>query len=285
MNTDKNQIKNPSWWNDQHASAWDRVKEALLRDWEQTKADLSGQKLGHDLNQDVGDTLKQAAGKQEIPVALKQNVPEQPKDAIKRVEALDKTIDKADDRIADAKKDMADVEKNRAEETRDARASLQRVKEEVQQDLEKARRKSELEIAEARAELANSPEKVREKIAHAEQRVRDEQEKANQKLADAQAKFAGKLVDASDDAIDGVEKDEKKIDEANRLRLRAERDRAEVEHAMRYGYSVRSRYPNTNWDTKIEDELRADWSSFNARTWDESKGDIRRGWDRASKPL
>lgn len=58
----------PNWWNDQHASAWDRVKEALRRDWEQTKHDLS-KKRGHELNQDVGDTVQQAAGKAAIPAA------------------------------------------------------------------------------------------------------------------------------------------------------------------------------------------------------------------------
>lgn len=282
MNTDKTQIKNPSWWNDQHTSAWDRVKEALLRDWEQTKADLTGQKSGRDLNQDVGDTIKQAAGKQEIPPPFKQNLPEEPKQASKRIEALDKTIDKADDRIIDAKEDIAEVEKKRAEETREARAELQRVKEEVQQDLEKARGKAERHIAEARAELAADPEKARKKIADAEQSLRDEQEKANEKLARAEKKFAESLVDARDDAVDDVQKDKEKIGEAEHLRLRAERDRQEVEAALRYGYSVRSRYPNVAWDDKVEDELRTEWSSIGVRTWDESKGHIRQGWDRAS---
>lgn len=27
----------PSWWNDQHSRAWDRVKDAFARDWEQTQ--------------------------------------------------------------------------------------------------------------------------------------------------------------------------------------------------------------------------------------------------------
>ena len=58
-------MTNPSWWNKQHDSAWDRVKAALKRDWEQTKADFS--KKGHELNQGVGDTVKQAAGKEAIP--------------------------------------------------------------------------------------------------------------------------------------------------------------------------------------------------------------------------
>lgn len=59
--------KNPSWWNTEHDSAWDRVKSALKRDWEQTKADLSSK--GRELNQNAGDTIKQAAGKDPIPPA------------------------------------------------------------------------------------------------------------------------------------------------------------------------------------------------------------------------
>ena len=38
------------------------VKEALERDLEQTKSDLTGDRAGKDLDQDVDDTLKQAAG-------------------------------------------------------------------------------------------------------------------------------------------------------------------------------------------------------------------------------
>ncbi len=42
-----------------------KVKEALKRDWEQTKHDIT--RKGVDLDQDVGDTLKQATGKEPIP--------------------------------------------------------------------------------------------------------------------------------------------------------------------------------------------------------------------------
>jgi len=62
-----NWSKNPRWWDDSHSSGWERAKEALRRDWEQTKADVSDG--GQELNQDVGDTLKQASGKQPIPPA------------------------------------------------------------------------------------------------------------------------------------------------------------------------------------------------------------------------
>jgi hypothetical protein len=42
------------------------VGDALERDWEQTKSDLPGLE-GEDLDQDVDDTLKQAAGKEPAP--------------------------------------------------------------------------------------------------------------------------------------------------------------------------------------------------------------------------
>jgi hypothetical protein len=64
----------PSWWNESHESAWERVKEAIRRDWEQTKHDLD-LKGGHQLNQGVTDTLKQAANKQPIPDNDRPNPP------------------------------------------------------------------------------------------------------------------------------------------------------------------------------------------------------------------
>ena len=42
-------------------SAWERVKAAFANDWEQTKADF-GADSARDMDQDVDDTLKQAAG-------------------------------------------------------------------------------------------------------------------------------------------------------------------------------------------------------------------------------
>lgn len=56
---------NPTWWKDEHTSAWDRVKAALRRDWEQTKADVSSR--GTELNQGATDTVKQALGSEPVP--------------------------------------------------------------------------------------------------------------------------------------------------------------------------------------------------------------------------
>ena len=42
------------------------AKEALKRDWEQTKSDLPGME-GKDLDQDAHETVKQAAGAERVP--------------------------------------------------------------------------------------------------------------------------------------------------------------------------------------------------------------------------
>jgi hypothetical protein len=57
----------PLWWNETTMSAWDRVKEALRRDWEQTKHDL-GIAGGHELNQTATDTVAQAVNEEMIPM-------------------------------------------------------------------------------------------------------------------------------------------------------------------------------------------------------------------------
>ncbi len=64
----------PKWWTEEtHGSAWGKVKEAMKRDWEQTKADFNAG--GRELNQDVDDTLKQAAGAEVIPPRSQPNAP------------------------------------------------------------------------------------------------------------------------------------------------------------------------------------------------------------------
>ena len=60
-----NNYKNPTWWTKENDSAWDRVKEAFKRDWDQTKHDMGGNEP--DTAQNVNDTVKQASGNQPIP--------------------------------------------------------------------------------------------------------------------------------------------------------------------------------------------------------------------------
>ena len=60
-----NQVKNPKWWTKDNDSAWDRVKEAMKRDWDQTKHDFGGDEP--DTNQNIRNTVKQASGTETIP--------------------------------------------------------------------------------------------------------------------------------------------------------------------------------------------------------------------------
>lgn len=61
-----NSPEHPGWWTTHESSAWERMKEALRRDWAQTKYDF-GMKFGQDLQQDLTDTVRQAAGTEPIP--------------------------------------------------------------------------------------------------------------------------------------------------------------------------------------------------------------------------
>lgn len=62
----------PTWWTEQYNSTWDRVKEALRRDWEQTKSDLS-MPTGRELHQSAMDTILQAIGREPLPLPHQPN--------------------------------------------------------------------------------------------------------------------------------------------------------------------------------------------------------------------
>ena len=60
--------RNPKWWNEQTESAWERVKAVFKRDWDQTMQNAGCQRP--DPHQHVGDTAKQAVGKEAIPSGM-----------------------------------------------------------------------------------------------------------------------------------------------------------------------------------------------------------------------
>ncbi len=64
----------PKWWTAEKQTGWERVKEAMRRDWEQTKADVNVSSA-KELDQDVNDTVKQAVGKDAIPPRNQPNAP------------------------------------------------------------------------------------------------------------------------------------------------------------------------------------------------------------------
>lgn len=64
--TTLNEVR-PAWYTKDDDSAWERIKAAFRRDWQQTKHDFGGDEP--DLNQQVGDTVSQATGSKPIPPA------------------------------------------------------------------------------------------------------------------------------------------------------------------------------------------------------------------------
>jgi hypothetical protein len=63
----------PSWYRPEHTSNWNLVKEAVRRDWVQTRHDAGAG--GHELNQQALDTVKQAAGYEALPSFDRPNPP------------------------------------------------------------------------------------------------------------------------------------------------------------------------------------------------------------------
>ena len=74
MNTMQTRTSQPHFYDEESMGAWDRVKEAFRRDWEQTKHDL-GLSGGHELNQSALDTIKQATAAESIPADDRPNPP------------------------------------------------------------------------------------------------------------------------------------------------------------------------------------------------------------------
>ncbi len=57
-------MNRPGWYTDEYDSGWNRVRAAFANDWEQTRHDF-GSKTARDLDQDVPDTIRQAAGSED----------------------------------------------------------------------------------------------------------------------------------------------------------------------------------------------------------------------------
>jgi hypothetical protein len=66
-------MDHPDWYTPADATTWDRVKQALARDWAQTKHDLHVG--GHEMNQKLGDTVSQVGGREALPAGDAPNPP------------------------------------------------------------------------------------------------------------------------------------------------------------------------------------------------------------------
>jgi outer membrane biosynthesis protein TonB len=222
----------PGWWTEKHTSNWEHVKAAFERDWEQTKADFS-KGSGENLNQNVGDTVKQSVGSEPIPPLDVKTRPTDPKVAVKEAE-------KAHEKMA--------KESVKAAET----ASKAR------EDIAKERSKRDEKVASVQKDLANETAKASDKIAS-----------------------------ARDTAAAGIATEHGKVDAADAKRNEAASKWRDAEQELRYGYSVRSQYPNNSvWNETLEAKLRGEWEGLHTgHSWDASQREIHRGWDYAGKTV
>lgn len=256
--TDRN-YNNPNWWNDQHTSAWDRAKEALRRDWEQTKSDFSS-KGGVDLNQNVADTVKQMAGTEGVPPLTVKTRPDTPEEAAARVAKDLKEQNKAQTKVAEARTEMA-VEQVKAE------GKVAQERADAQDKIAKEQQKL--------GEIAND---ARETLAKDEQKAQEKLAKQNDKIVEVRAKAEEKIADVRKDANENIAKQQEKVAEARR-------DWSQVEPAVRYGYGARLEYAeNANWDDTVENRLRTGWNDLKTGSdWDANRTDVRHGWDSARR--
>lgn len=158
---------NPNWWNDKHNSAWDRAREALHRDWEQTKSDFSS-KGGVDLNQNVGDTVKQMAGAAEVPPLTVKTRPDTPEEAANRIAKDLQEQHKTLEKVSKARTKMA-VEQVKADGkvAQERQDSLDKIAKEQQKlgaiakDASETIAKQQEKVAEARRDWSQVESAVR----------------------------------------------------------------------------------------------------------------------------
>jgi hypothetical protein len=157
--------RTPTWWTEKHTSDWDRVKGALERDWEQTKADFSTNS-GQKLNQNAADTVMQSVGSESIPPLGVKTRPTDPKVA----EMARKNMEK------EFVKEAKTVSKARKAITRE-RVKFNEKVEDVQKDL----------AAQSNKKISGAGMMANDKIAYAQDKADGGIAKADAKIEEAGA--------------------------------------------------------------------------------------------------
>lgn len=85
----------PTWYSHEDDTAWERVKAAFSRDWQQTKHDFGGHEP--DLNQQVSDTISQASGSESIPPTNVPNPPNNNRPITRQIADMDDDVYTEDD--------------------------------------------------------------------------------------------------------------------------------------------------------------------------------------------
>ena len=179
--------RRPAWWTEAHTSDWDRVKAALKRDWEQTKADFS-LASGENLNQTVADTVMQAAGAEPLPPS---GVKSHPSDV------------KASTRDAEKAREHMQRESVRAAETESkALGEIAREHLELIEKVSEARKELAMEEGKATGRSEVAQVKASDKVALAQDKAVGGIEKEHGKIDEANARrdeAIAKWQDAEDE--------------------------------------------------------------------------------------
>ena len=262
VNPETTGLQRPHWWTDKHSTTWDRVKGALRRDWEQTKADFSSTDNA-DLNQSIGDTVKQSLGKEPIPPLSVKTHPDDPQDATKRVEKQIKERGKAQERITAAQTDVAVVQV-------EAQGKIASEQQAAQEKIASEQRKLVQIAADASAATLKSQHDTQEKLAKQEKKIAEVRSDVNQKVVEVQQKASEKIAEVQQKAGEKVA---------------VVRDWNQVEPAIRYGYAARQQYADSPaWDAQLEGKLRHEWTQMkNGNTWEDVQPHVRHGWDAAGR--
>jgi hypothetical protein len=287
-------IRTPAWWTAKHASNWDRVRGALERDWEQTKADFSSSS-GQNLNQNLADTVKQSVGSEPIPpLGVKTRLTD-PKvvaeEADNAREHLAKKSVKAAEMVFEAQDEIAQAQLKLTEKVARARQDLATREAKVSDTVAAAHLKANEEVAEtiqkASHQVAETIQKASTQVADAHlkasHQVADAEDNASEEIAHARATANNEIADAQDAAIGSTDQGRAKIEWAGAKQDEAVAKWQEAEQEVRYGYSVRSQYPASyGWDGELEGKLRAEWEALGTGvSWNASRTGIRRGWEYA----
>lgn len=262
VNLESAGLQRPQWWNDKHSSTWERVREALRRDWEQTKADFSSSDDA-DLNQNIGDTVKQGLGKEPIPPMSVKTRPDDPSDVAKRVEKQIKERGKAQERVTAAQTDAAVAQVK-------AQGKIDSVQQSAQEKVASEQRKLTQIAAEASEAAMKGQRDAQEKMAKQQQKIAEVRSDASQKIAEVQQEAGEKIAEVQQKAGEKVA---------------VVRDWNLVEPAVRYGYAARLQYADSPvWDEQLAGKLRHEWTQLkNGNAWEDMEPHVRHGWDAAAR--
>jgi hypothetical protein len=270
----------PAWLNDQTETAWDRVKDAFQRDWQQTVSDFSGSDA-KDLNQNVKDTLKQASGSQPIPDITVKSRPDTPMEAAAAHERQVKHDVKSAAKVAEASGKMSEERAHLATEVAEARAAEQKQEAKVDKEPKSADAASTQKADRARTAASEAEFKEKRLVQEAKESSEKAHQKADAENSQAEANATQRIASARLESDRLIQKSVDSIATEAAKRDAQAHHWEHVEPAARFGFAARTR-PNgpSAWDHRVENDLRAEWNTMSMDgSWEQSRDHVRRGWD------